>query len=936
MHCETHRSVPDIGDAEAPTRVMSRRDRSSMLGRMPEDSGEVRGESMDADRRSSVHRIADEIRDIPHGEREPRLRELTNDALVRDAVRDMFEKLDSQDGESETLVTPDPSVIPAQVGRYRILRMLGEGGFGMVFLAEQTEPVRRRVALKIIKPGMDSRAVISRFEAERQALALMDHPNVARVLDAGTTERGLPFFVMEYVQGEPVTTYCDRHQLPISNRLSLFIDICDAIHHAHQKAIIHRDIKPSNILVAISEFEKPIAKVIDFGVAKALSQPLSSATLVTGAGQLIGTPGYMSPEQADSAGVLDIDTRSDVYSLGVLLYELLVGVRPFDFEGMSLDAVRETLRHSDPPRPAIRLGEMDAAELSKLARCRATDVATFRRQLLSELLWIPHYAMRRDRTQRYRSASELADDVRDFLAGQPLRAGPESVRYRMQKFVARHRRSVIMTAAASILLVAALVTITSQWLEAERLRREMRDMGMKLISTIPTLLQSPLEGRQDITELALEFHMMDDKPDFELSNAFVSLGRTYASSRGGSTGDIDQALALQVQALEIRRRLHNKEPDNSRYALGVADSEVNVADLKEKLDEYELASELYGSAIRRLEQLLESRNELDEGRTRIALRRLAGARTSLGHLRLLRGEYEDALELYEQAQSARRTLDREGPTIEVVDPTRLLNEGAGYLSLAHACLELRRDQDALAHARDAIRRRRTAYESSMERRPEYAGEYRYTQGLARALLVGSEVAAANNLTTIAMEHAAEALTLAERAAVNTRDSRAHRLLVDCLCEQARGSMRTESPTTLQLRQALEAAKRADDEAQILLDRQPENPEFLAVRHRTSMVRARTEIAAGEIRSDDALDRACRYFEERHALLPEYVSVKRQLAECLWLAGDLALSGDPVKAGERYQASLELYEEIQPSLGRVPESVISELRGRIAALDEQQR
>ncbi len=360
-----------------------------------------------------------------------------------------------------------------QIGPYKLLRILGEGGMGIVYLAEQEDPIRRRVALKIVKPGMDSKQVIARFEAERQALALLDHPNVAHVYDAGTTETGRPYFAMEYVQGIPITEHCDRQKLTIEERLKLFVQVCEAIQHAHQKGIIHRDIKPSNIQVCI-QGAQAAPKVIDFGVAKALSQPLTERTLVTEQGQLIGTPEYISPEQAEMTNQ-DIDTRSDIYSLGVLLYELLTGTLPFESQTLrrgGLEQMRQVIRETEPKTPSTRVSSLDGETSSRLAKSCQSDVVSLRRKLRGDLDWITLKAMEKDRMRRYQTAHALAEDIERHLNNEPVLAGRPGTLYRFQKLIRRNKGVfVAVSAVAAVLVLGALVS-TWQAVRATQAKRE--------------------------------------------------------------------------------------------------------------------------------------------------------------------------------------------------------------------------------------------------------------------------------------------------------------------------------------------------------------------------------------------------------------------------------------------------------------------------------
>ncbi len=381
--------------------------------------------------------------------------------FLESPAHDPVETLDQQP------VNEGPGTV---IGPYTLREQIGEGGFGLVFMAEQRQPVRRKVAVKVIKPGMDSRQVIARFEAERQALALMDHPNIARVLDVGETESGRPYFAMELVRGLPITDYCDEHKLATRARLELFVSVCQAVLHAHQKGIIHRDIKPSNVLVTLHD-GVPVVKVIDFGIAKALGQQLTEKTLCTGYAQLVGTPLYMSPEQAELSG-LDIDTRSDIYSLGVLLYELLTGMTPFDkkrLREVGYDEMRRIIREEEPPRPSTRLSTLGQAGATMSER-RQSDPRRLSQLLRGELDWIVMKALEKDRNQRYETASAFAADVQRYLADEAVLACPPSAGYRLRKFARRNKRGLATTGLVLSFIVS--VAIGVGWVVRDRAARE--------------------------------------------------------------------------------------------------------------------------------------------------------------------------------------------------------------------------------------------------------------------------------------------------------------------------------------------------------------------------------------------------------------------------------------------------------------------------------
>lgn len=435
------------------------------------------------DRQLDEEKIFHIARGITSGElREDYLVQIcAGDAALRervDALLDAFEKEQSLlksnvAVEATASFSGNGEAVGEHIGRYKLLQMIGEGGFGVVYLAEQSRPVRRKVAVKIIKPGMDTRAVVARFEAERQALALMDHPNIAKVFDGGSTDAGRPYFVMELVKGVPITDFCDENKFTLKQRLELFATVCQAIQHAHQKGIIHRDIKPSNVLVTLHD-GVPVPKVIDFGISKAISQQLTEKTLFTAHGQMIGTPQYMSPEQAEMSG-LDIDTRSDIYSLGILLYELLTGCTPLDPVKIRQTAyadLQRMIREDEPLQPSRRYSTM-GKQSAAIATKRQTDPRKLGGLLRGELDLIVMKSLEKDRNRRYDSATEFADDVQRFLKGDSVQACPPSASYRFRKF-ARKNRSLLIT--GSVITTILLVSTISSSIIAIQLHNALNEL----------------------------------------------------------------------------------------------------------------------------------------------------------------------------------------------------------------------------------------------------------------------------------------------------------------------------------------------------------------------------------------------------------------------------------------------------------------------------
>ena len=525
---------------------------------------------------------------------------------------------------------------PTHIGPYRILDLLGEGGMAVVYLAEQKEPVKRRVALKIVKLGMDSKQVVARFESERQALAVLDHPNIAKIFDGGITDSGRPYFVMEQVHGIPITDYCDQHRLSTKERIELFATACSAVQHAHHKGLIHRDLKPSNLLVGVVD-GKPQVKIIDFGIAKATSTSFTEHTLVTKIGQVIGTPQYMSPEQADITG-LDVDTRTDIYSLGVVLYELLAGVVPLDLTAVGEQAIRLALREKDPPKPSTRITELgDTSE--EIARARNTDPDHLQRELKGDLDWVVMQAIAKDRTRRYETANALAMDCRRFLKHEPVTARSPSAGYIFNRFIRRNRIAVAAAAVVVLAIAVGAVSATIGFIratEAEQVALQEAETATRISGFLTELFQvsDPSEARgnsitaREILDRGAESidAGLDDQPEVR-ATLMVTMADVYQN-----LGLLKEAEELLGKALELRRQVYAEPHAGIAWVLNKL-TEVNVYQ-----GEFTLARE-YGEAALEMQRTVYS--DVHEN--------IAHSLANLAVIDYYEANYDGALELFAES-----------------------------------------------------------------------------------------------------------------------------------------------------------------------------------------------------------------------------------------------------------------------------------------------
>jgi non-specific serine/threonine protein kinase/serine/threonine-protein kinase len=614
----------------------------------------------------------------------------------------------------QTVGEPTLSMSPVEaagslIGRYKLLQKIGEGGMGEVWLAEQREPIRRRVAVKLIRSGMNRREVNARFESERQALAMMDHPAIAKVLDGGATQQGDPYFVMEYVAGLPITEYCDTHKLTTAERLELFASVCEGVQHAHQKAIIHRDLKPSNILVAEVD-GRAMPKIIDFGVAKALSQKLTDGTMFTRVGTLVGTPEYMSPEQALSSGE-DIDTRTDVYSLGIVFYELLAGAPPIDLRHLTLDELLRRLRDVEPSKPSTKIRAQSQADSTETARLRRTAPLALAKQLRGDLDSIALRALEKDRSRRYASASDFSADIRRYLRGEPVLAVPHSAAYRARKFVRRHWAGVL---AASLALAGVLggagIAVNEARIARHRFE-QVRNLANRFLFDFDKEI-APIPGtvkaREMIVSTALQYldslrkdASGDPQLQWELASAYAKVADVQGSPYSPSLNHPKDAIASSEKGLALARALAERGRLTQDQIPELVLMLRTLQAILDGVGEFSYAEKIGQEQVARSAGLSVLQRDSSVG--------------MLGYTYMLSGNLEKARQLFEQSVQLSRQLITSDPS------------QANRLHLASSLRQLGTLQGKLARleeARSALQESLALYRQYVRERPENANARR--------------------------------------------------------------------------------------------------------------------------------------------------------------------------------------------------------------------
>jgi eukaryotic-like serine/threonine-protein kinase len=666
------------------------------------------------------------------------LRQRIEQMLAADAAAGEFFK--TQDAPSPTVIVAEASLSPSiekagdRIGRYKLLQQIGEGGMGLVYMAEQDQPVRRSVALKIIKLGMDTREVVARFEAERQALAMMNHPHIAKVFDAGATDSGRPYFVMELVRGIPITEYCDKNCLPTGQRLDLFILVCQAVQHAHQKGIIHRDLKPSNILVTLND-GVPWPMIIDFGIAKATHQRLTEKTLFTHFAQMIGTPAYMSPEQAEMSK-LDVDTRSDIYALGVLLYELLTGSTPFptrELLSLGYREMQRTIAEREPPRLSTRLSTMANEERTVVAKNRSLDGSALAKLFRGDLDWIVMKCLEKDRTRRYDTVNGLAGDVQRYLSNEPVVACPPSAGYRLRKFVRRNKGPVLAAGFVLLTLLVGIVGTTLGLIEAgrqrlvvERQRNELagRNRALQAAHEHGRLLNE--RARQAIETVMSETAIEQLTRQKELSpeqKDFLNKMIQYYTEATQEAPATEQERTRQARAYHRMGRFNqilgrDKDSENA-YRRAVSLFQQLAADFPTRPEfrmELAMSHNMLGVLLLATGRLTEAESAKIEGLAilkqlaadfpnRPEFRQaLAGFHQNLGHLLHVTGRLTEAESAQAEALAIRKQLAAEFPT----NPGLNRALGLSYNSLGWLFQDTKRLEKAESAYRDAVAHQKQA------------------------------------------------------------------------------------------------------------------------------------------------------------------------------------------------------------------------------------